>query len=370
MTYPVTWTGSAVDGDARSGTISTPRGNVATPVFMPVGTRAAVKTVDTRDLVELDAHIVLANTYHLMLRPGADIVEKLGGLHQMMGWDRTLLTDSGGFQVYSLDPDLTEEGVAFRSTFDGELVHMSPEDSIRIQEQLGADIAMVLDVCVGLPAPVEVVKSGMDRSLRWAERCLAVHTRQDQALFGIVQGGVDPDLRVESATRTAGIGFAGYGIGGLSVGESAFDRNRAIEAAVSALPTDRPRYVMGLGDPEGLLDAVARGVDMFDCVMPTRHARHGKVHTGSGSFNIRNAEYELDESPLDADCDCLTCLTYSRAYLRHLFRMKEVTGLRLLSIHNLRFLVSLMAGARAAIEVGRFAKFHDDFNIRHAQGSV
>ncbi|HEY5890128.1 MAG TPA: tRNA guanosine(34) transglycosylase Tgt [Acidimicrobiia bacterium] len=370
MTYPVTWTGSAVDGEARAGTLSTPRGVVETPVFMPVGTRANVKTVDSRDLLELDARIVLANTYHLMLRPGADIVEKLGGLHQMMSWDRTLLTDSGGFQVYSLEPDVTEDGVSFRSTFDGDLVHMSPEDSISIQEKLGADIVMVLDVCVGLPAPESVVNSGMELSLRWAERCIAAHRRSDQALFGIVQGGIDPDLRVASATRTAELGFAGYGIGGLSVGETSTDRNTAIEAAVSVLPDDRPRYVMGLGDPEGLLDAIARGVDMFDCVMPTRHARHGKVHTGSGSFNIRNIEYELDEGPLDAGCDCLTCSTYSRAYLRHLFRMKEISGLRLLSIHNLRFLVSLMARARTAIEAGRFERFHEEFKIRHSQGSV
>jgi queuine tRNA-ribosyltransferase len=337
---------------------------------MPVGTRATVKTVDSRDLVELEAQIVLANTYHLMLRPGADVVEKLGGLHQMMAWDRALLTDSGGFQVFSLEPEITESGVDFHSTFDGDLVHLTPEKSVRIQEQLGADIAMVLDICVGLPASEEVVRNGMDLTLRWAERCLSVHTRPDQALFGIVQGGVDPDLRVISATKTAEIGFAGYGIGGVSVGESATDRNLAIEAAVSALPSDRPRYVMGLGDPQGLLDAVALGVDMFDCVMPTRHARHGKVHTRAGSFNIRNIEHELDEGPLDTSCDCLTCGTYSRAYLRHLFRMKEVTGLRLLSIHNLRFLVSLMAGARSAIERGRFGEFHEEFKIRQLQGSV
>lgn len=370
VTYPVTWVGSAVDGAARAGTLFTPHGSVATPVFMPVGTKATVKTVDSRDLVELDARIVLANTYHLMLRPGADVVEKLGGLHQMTGWERALLTDSGGFQVFSLEPEISESGVDFRSTFDGELVHLTPESSVRIQEQLGADIAMVLDICVGLPAPHDVVRSGMDRTLRWAERCLSAHTRPDQSLFGIVQGGVDPDLRVISATKTVQIGFDGYGIGGVSVGESASDRNLAIEAAVSALPADRPRYVMGLGDPKGLLDAVARGVDMFDCVMPTRHARHGKVHTNSGSFNIRNVQYELDERPLDESCDCLTCSTYSRAYLRHLFRMKEVTGLRLLSIHNLRFLVALMAAARIAIEAGAFSQFYEDFRVRHLQGSV
>lgn len=361
----VTWTDEGRDGSARSGRLNTPHGTIPTPVFMPVGTRASVKTVDSRDLVELDARIILANTYHLMLRPGAAVVEKLGGLHSMMAWDRPILTDSGGFQVYSLNPEVTEDGVGFRSTVDGEYVHLSPEGAIEIQEQLGADIAMVLDVCVGLPAPQSVVRSGVERTLRWSERCVASHTRSDQSLFGIVQGGVDPDLRIFSAKETAAIGFPGYGIGGLSVGESSIERNLAIEAAVSELPPDRPRYVMGLGDPEGLLDAIARGVDMFDCVMPTRHARHGKVHTKDGAINIRNAEFETDVSPLDLDCDCYTCEHYSRAYLRHLFRMKEISGLRLLTIHNLRFLVSLMDDARSAIQSQRFESFCEDFKRRH-----
>lgn len=365
----VTWSSVATNGSARAGLLETPHGTVPTPVFMPVGTRATVKTVDNRDLEEIGARIVLANTYHLMLRPGAELIERANGLHGFTGWERTILTDSGGFQVFSLNPSITEEGVSFRSTFDGDIVHLTPETAVGIQEQLGADIAMVLDVCVGLPADSVVVRNEMERTLRWAERCKTAHGRPDQALFGIVQGGVDPDLRVESARKTVDIGFPGYGIGGLSVGEGVSDRNRAIEAAVSELPEQRPRYVMGLGDPEGLLDAVARGVDMFDCVMPTRHARHGKVHTYDGSFNIRNTEYESDQGPLDPTCGCLACAGYSRAYIRHLFRMKEITGLRLLSIHNLRFLVSLMAAARVAITEKRFDEFVDTFKNRHRSAS-
>jgi queuine tRNA-ribosyltransferase len=336
---------------------------------MPVGTRAAVKTVDNRDLHGIGAGIILANTYHLMLRPGADVIEKLGGLHEFTGWERPILTDSGGFQVFSLNPEIDESGASFRSEVDGDLVHLTPERAVGIQEQLGADIAMVLDVCVGLPASDGVVRAEMERTLRWGQRCREAHDRPDQALFGIVQGGIDDELRVESARKTVEIGFPGYGIGGLSVGEGATERNRAIAAAVSELPADKPRYVMGLGDPEGLLEAVARGVDMFDCVMPTRHARHGRVHTVDGSFNIRNAAYETDERPLDDACDCLACLGYSRAYIRHLMRMKEITGLRLLSIHNLRFLVTLMDRAQTAIEESRYRDFVDEFKIRHGRGS-
>ena len=337
---------------------------------MPVGTRAAVKAVDSDDLKEIDTGIILANTYHLMLRPGSKAIETLGGLHRFMNWNRPILTDSGGFQVFSLDPTIEEEGVSFQSTVDGDPVHLTPESAVKIQEELGADIIMVLDVCVGLPAPPELVKVEMERTLRWAERCLAAHQRPDQGLFGIVQGGVDPDLRVRSARETAQMDFPGFGIGGLSVGEGSADRNRAVEAATSELPSERPRYVMGLGDPEGLLDAVARGVDMFDCVLPTRHARHGKVMTSSGDLNIRNQEYELDTSPLDAACDCLTCVSYSRAYLRHLFRMKEISAMRLLSIHNLAYLTNLMRDARVAISDGSFASFHDSFTETRRLGSA
>lgn len=365
----ITWTADATDGSARAGRLDTPHGSIETPVFMPVGTRAAVKTVDSADLTQLGAEIILGNTYHLMLRPGADTIEKLGGLHRFMSWDRPILTDSGGFQVFSLEPEISETGVRFNSTFDGDLVDLTPEDAVGIQEQLGADIIMVLDVCVGLPAPAEVVVSEMERTLRWAERCKVAHDRPDQGLFGIVQGGVDPELRARSARETVQIGFDGYGIGGLSVGEDPADRNLAIEAAVSELPEDSPRYVMGLGDAAGLLDAVARGADMFDCVIPTRHARHGKVHSSTGSYQIRNARFEFDEGPLDAACDCLTCTGYSRAYLRHLYRMKEITALRLLSIHNLHFLVSLMRGARAAIVEGTFADYVARFEETQVEGS-
>lgn len=366
----ITWEQTSSDGSARRGWLDTPHGRVETPVFMPVGTRAAVKAVDSDDLKEIDAGIILANTYHLRLRPGSGPIEKLGGLHQFMNWDRPILTDSGGFQVFSLNPLIEEEGVSFQSTLDGDPVRLTPESAVKIQEDLGADIIMVLDVCVGLPAPSQVVKAEMERTLRWAERCLAAQQRTDQGLFGIVQGGVDPDLRVLSARETAQMDFPGFGIGGLSVGESSLDRNLAVEAAVSELPSDRPRYVMGLGDPEGLLDAVARGVDMFDCVLPTRHARHGKVMTASGDLNIRNQEYELDTAPLDSSCDCLTCTSYSRAYLRHLFRMKEISAMRLLSIHNLSHLTNLMRDARAAISKGSFASFHNAFTETRQSGSA
>ncbi len=366
----ITWEPTSTDRAARRGWLNTPHGQVETPVFMPVGTRAAVKAVDSDDLKQIDAGIILANTYHLMLRPGSAAIERLGGLHQFMNWDRPILTDSGGFQVFSLDPLIEEEGVSFQSTVDGDPVHLTPESAMKIQEELGADIIMVLDVCVGLPAPPEVVKAEMERTLRWAERCITAHERPDQGLFGIVQGGVDPDLRALSARETAQMDFPGFGIGGLSVGESSADRNLAIEAATSELPSDRPRYVMGLGDPEGLMDAVARGVDMFDCVLPTRHARHGKVMTASGDLNIRNQKYEFDTGSLDNSCDCLACTSYSRAYLRHLFRMKEISAMRLLSIHNLSYLTGLMRDARSAISADRFASFHRSFIETRQLGSA
>ncbi|MGB7858979.1 MAG: tRNA guanosine(34) transglycosylase Tgt [Acidimicrobiia bacterium] len=346
----VTWTKVAVDGAARSGWLDTPHGRVPTPSFMPVGTRAAVKAVDAADLRTVGAEIVLANTYHLMLRPGSNLIDRLGGLHGFMGWDSPILTDSGGFQVFSLQPRIDETGAIFKSIYDGSTVELAPEDAVRIQEQLGADIAMALDVCVGLPAPRETVESEMQRTLRWAERCLAAHTRSDQELFGIVQGGVDEDLRAESAAGTAGLDFAGFGIGGLSVGESPKERNAALAAAVSELPGDKPRYVMGLGDTDGLLDAIVRGADMFDCVIPTRLARHGKVLTRVGDFNLNQRRFEADEAPIDEECDCHTCSAHTRAYLRHLIRMGELSAHRLLTIHNLHYTLGLVAGARQAIE--------------------
>ena len=365
----VSWLETAVDGAARTGWLDTPHGRVRTPAFMPVGTRAAVKAVDGDDLAALGAGIVLANTYHLMLRPGARVVEDVGGLHAFMGWQGPILTDSGGFQIFSLEPTIDERGATFRSVYDGSLVNLTPEDAIRIQEQLGPDIAMALDICVGLPAGRDRVNDAMQRTLRWAERCLATHTRADQVLFGIVQGGVDPDLRVESAAKTADLGFPGFGIGGLSVGESPQERDLALEAAFSALPTDKPRYVMGLGDAEGLMRAIARGADLFDCVIPTRLARHGRALTRNGDFNIRQARFETDTSPLDPACHCLACTRYSRAYLRHLVRVNEISGLRLLTIHNLHYTLDLVAEAAAAIEAGRFADHLESVLEDRARGS-
>jgi queuine tRNA-ribosyltransferase len=366
----VTWTSSAADGAARSGVLDTPHGEVRTPAFMPVGTRAAVKAVDTDDLVAMGAEIVLANTYHLMLRPGAELIAELGGLHDFMSWDGPILTDSGGFQIFSLEPDVTEQGASFRSVYDGARVDLSPEDAIRIQERLGPDIAMVLDVCVGLPAPREDVEEQMRRTLRWAERCLTAHSRPDQSLFGIVQGGVDLDLRAESARETTALGFEGIAIGGLSVGEPADERNAALDAVVAELPEDRPRYVMGLGDTDGLLDAIVRGADMFDCVIPTRLARHGRALSRTGDFNLNRVDQAYDEEPIDRECRCLTCSRYSRAYLRHLIRMSELSSHRLLTIHNLTYIIDLVAGARQAIESGTLRKYIDSVQAVRSDGST
>jgi queuine tRNA-ribosyltransferase len=338
--------------------LTTPHGEVVTPNFMPVGTRAAVRAVDSRDLLEVGTQIVLANTYHLMLRPGAETIAELGGLHDFMGWGGAILTDSGGYQVFSLEPQVDEQGVRFRSTYDGSLVHLTPEDAVRIQEDLGADIAMVLDVCIGLPAQFSQVEEAMSRTLRWAERALIQHQRSDQALFGIVQGGVDDELRARSAAATAALGFPGFGIGGLSVGEPAADRNRVLEGVVNELPRDKPRYTMGLGDSEGVLDAVARGIDLFDCVWPTRLARHGRVLTPDGDYNLKRSEHRFSDIPLQTGCTCLTCSTYSRAYLRHLLTTRELSSHRLLSLHNLTYTMTLMQDARSAIANGRFGEFH------------
>jgi len=357
MSDPVRFELSATDGPARAGTLMTPHGEVPTPAFMPVGTRATVRALDPDDLAEAGTGMVLANTYHLMLRPGDAIIERMGGLHDFMAWQGPILTDSGGYQVFSLDPSLDEDGVTFRSTYDGSLVRMTPEDSVAVQEHLGADIAMVFDHLVGLPASRDAVREAMERTLRWSERAVAAHRRSDQALFGIVQGGTDPELRAESAASTAALGFPGFGIGGLSVGEGPEDRNRAIEATVEHLPAGKVRYVMGLGDTEGVLDAVARGCDLFDCVWPTRLARHGKVLTRSGDFSIRRAEFADDPRPIDEMCPCRTCRNHSRAYLRHLRMTGELLVHRLLSIHNLTYTLGVMRGAREAVAAGRFGQF-------------
>lgn len=355
---PVTYECLAVDGAARRGRLTTPHGIVDTPAFMPVATRSVVRSLDSQDLREVGTQMVLANTYHLMLRPGTGPITRLGGLHGFMGWDGPILTDSGGYQAFSLGAKITEDGCAFRSVYDGSRVFLTPEDAVRLQEQLGPDIAMVLDVCIGLPAPRQEVAEAMELTLRWAERSLTAHSRSDQALFGIVQGGAEPDLRYESARRSAELGMAGYGIGGLSVGEDLGRRNEAVEASVAGLPPQAPRYFMGLGDPEGVLDAVARGVDLFDCVWPTRLARHGKVITSLGDYNIRLAGFAEDGGPLDPECPCPTCRIYPRGYLRHLAVTKELSLARLLSVHNLVATHRLLEGARSAIEAGRFAEFH------------
>ncbi|MDH3605706.1 MAG: tRNA guanosine(34) transglycosylase Tgt [Acidimicrobiia bacterium] len=353
----VSWEPQSVSGKARRGRLSTPHGSVETPAFMPVGTRATVRSLDSGDLEGLGAQMMLANTYHLMLRPGAELIDGQGGLHRFAAWDRPMLTDSGGYQVFSLAPAVTEEGVAFKSTYDGDTVFLSPEDAVAVQEFLGADIAMQLDVLVGLPAERAQVEAAMERTLRWGERALAATTRTDQALFGIVQGGVDHELRSRSAAATAELGFAGFGIGGLSVGEGPADRNRAIAATVAELPADKVRYVMGLGDTEGVLQAVAGGCDLFDCVWPTRLARHGKVFTAHGDYSIKRAEFAGDDRPLEEGCDCVTCARYSRAYLRHLKSTGELSAQRLLSIHNLRYTMRLMESVRRAIEADRFEQF-------------
>jgi queuine tRNA-ribosyltransferase len=354
---PVTFAVEERDGAARAGLIATPHGTVPTPAFMPVGTRGTVRALDSRDLAEVGASMVLANTYHLMLKPGADAVASLGGLHRFMAWNGPILTDSGGYQVLSLSPRIDEDGVSFRSSYDGSAVRLTPEGSAAVQERLGVDIAMTLDVLVGLPAAPAAVRDAMERTLRWAERAREAHRSPDQAQFGIVQGGIDPELRAESAARTAALGFAGFGIGGLAVGEAVSERNAAIEAAVAELPQGKVRYLMGLGDTEGVLEAVERGCDLFDCVWPTRLARHGKVLSRQGDYSIRRAEFLTDPEPIDGECRCLACGRYSRGYLRHLVMTGELLGLRLLSLHNLTYTLDLMAGARRAIASTGFMAF-------------
>jgi queuine tRNA-ribosyltransferase len=358
MTHAADFRAGATDGAARTGTLTLTHGVVETPNFMPVGTRGVVKALDSIDLVGVGAQMMLANTYHLMLRPGADTVAELGGIHTFSGWDRPTLTDSGGYQIFSLGPQITEQGAAFASTYDGSPIMLTPEESMRVQQLLGADVAMVLDVLIGLPAEIPAVTAALEQTLRWSERALAAHTRTDQALFGIVQGGVDERLRQVSARATSALGFSGFGIGGLSVGETPAERNRALEATIPELPANKVRYVMGLGDSEGVLDAIARGCDLFDCVWPTRLARHGKILTATGDFNLRRAEYARDPRPLDPECGCHTCAIATRAYLRHLLTTNELTAFRLLSIHNLFYTLALVASARQAIAAGRFEAFH------------
>ncbi len=360
LTFACHATSQSPVGVARAGTVSTPRGSFQTPVFMPVGTRGVVRALGPDDLEMIGAQIILGNTYHLMMRPGTDLVERMGGLHRFADWSGHLLTDSGGFQVFSLDPKVDDDGVTFRSVYDGSLHRFTPEKAIAVQEQIGADIVMVLDVCPALPSTPTLLRQAVDRTASWALRCRDARVREDQCVFGIAQGGTDAELREESAKRTVEIGFDGYAIGGLSVGESRNEMLPAIEAAVRALPADRPRYLMGVGDPISLIEAVARGVDMFDCVLPTRLARHGTALTSTGRVPVKNATYATDDEPLDAACPCMTCRRFSRSYLRHLISVGEQSAARFMSIHNLSYLLRLMESTREAILAGTFEQLRQD----------
>ena len=373
------------DGGARRGWFRTPHGIVETPVFMPVGTQGTVKAMTPRDLDDVGTTILLGNTYHLHLRPGDALIARLGGLHAFMGWSRPILTDSGGYQVFSLASRRTveEEGVAFQSHLDGSACSLTPETAVDIQMQLGSDIAMVLDECPALPAPSDVLTASVELTARWAARGRArflsyrddppagiVPTNPGQAQFGIVQGGTSPDLRARSAEKTLAVGFEGYAIGGLSVGETADVMYATVEATTPLLPEDRPRYLMGVGTPIDLVEAVARGVDMFDCVMPTRNARNGQLMTREGPLNIKNARFADDDEPADPACRCYTCRQFSRAYLRHLFLAGEILGSTLNTLHNLYFYLDTMRGIRDAIAFGTFEKFRQSVHRSFSRRSL
>ncbi len=356
---------------ARTATLQTPHGTVKTPMFMPVGTLATVKHVAPEDLKKIKSQVVLSNTYHLWLRPGEQVVKQAGGLHRFMNYDGPILTDSGGFQVFSLSQirKIEEEGVHFRNHLNGDKLFLSPEKAIQIQNDLGADIIMSFDECPPYPATHEYMKDSIERTLRWAKRGKEAHQRpHDQALFGIVQGGAFEDLREAHAKALVAMDFPGYSIGGSSVGEPKDVMNKMIDYTIKHLPEDKPRYLMGVGSVNSIFEGVERGVDMFDCVLPTRNARHGAMMTSEGRINIKNKQYEFDFGPLDPECDCEACTNYSRAYLRHLYRTNEGLGLRLLSIHNLRYLLKLMEDIRLAIEEDRFlelkAEVYEKFGIK------
>jgi len=349
---------------ARLGRIHTPHGVIDTPAFMPVGTQATVKTLSPEELKHMDAHIILSNTYHLFLRPGHDLVKKAGGLHPFMNWDRPILTDSGGFQVFSLSDrrKITEEGVQFRSHLNGDKLFLSPEVAMEVQNALGADIIMAFDECPPYPSEFAYAKQSLERTSRWAERCLSSHARpESQALFAIIQGGMHEELRRQSAQDLTSMEFPGYAIGGLSVGEPKPLMYEVLDYTVPLMPADKPRYLMGVGSPDALIEGAIRGIDMFDCVLPTRIARNGTLMTSSGRLVIRNAKYADDLSQLDPNCQCYTCTHYSRAYIRHLIKAEETFGLRLASIHNLHFLLDLMRNVRQAILEDRLQDFRDEF---------
>jgi len=363
----------AADGAARRGRVLTAHGSVETPAFMPVGTLGAVKAVLPDQLAAAGAEVMLSNAYHLMLRPGAERVAALGGLHRFSGWDRTLLTDSGGFQVFSL-ADLArvdESGARFRSHVDGQWVQLTPERSMEVQDLLGSDIAMCFDECIALPASRETAERAMQRSLRWAARCReAFRGGPGRALFGIQQGGLEPDLRAASIRGLVEIGFEGYAVGGLAVGEPQAERFRMLELSLPDFPADRPRYLMGVGKPDDIVGAVLRGADMFDCVLPSRSGRNGQAWTGAGSVNLRNARHRDDPRPLEADCDCVCCRSFSRAFLHHLVRTREIGASVLLTQHNLRYFQRLMAGLRGAVEEGRLTTFVEGFHAARAAGDL
>jgi queuine tRNA-ribosyltransferase len=365
MPAPFRFTLEATDPitGARAGRFETPRGTILTPTFMPVGTQATVKSLTPDDLRELGAQVILGNTYHLHLRPGEELIERLGGLHRFMRWDGPILTDSGGFQVFSLAHlrKVTEEGVAFRSHVDGSARMLTPEIATRIQERLGSDIAMAFDHCVELPATYEKTREAMERTHRWLDRCLTAHARPDQALFPIVQGGTYDDLRIESAEAISRIDAPGYAIGGVSVGETKADAHRIVSLVAPRLPEGRPRYLMGVGSPEDLVNGVAGGVDLFDCVLPTRIARNGTVLTDAGRVTLSRGALREVDAPIDPTCDCYTCRNFTTAYLHHLFKAEELLGHRLASIHNLRYMARLGSRMRQAITDGTYGTWRDAF---------
>jgi len=351
----------STDGLARRGRLTTPHGVVETPVFMPVGTQATVKGLLPEQLEAIGAQIVLGNTYHLALRPGADLIAEMGGLHRFMGWTGPILTDSGGYQVYSLAPTrrIDDHAAVFRSHIDGALFELTPEKAVEIQEQLGTDIAMCLDECPPFGTDPGRLKEAVGRTIHWAERCRAAHRREDQALFGIVQGGTDLELRGKCAAALVALEFPGYALGGFSVGETAEQMTAVLEASAALLPADKPRYLMGVGRPQDIVEAVARGIDMFDCVLPTRNGRNAQAFTMDGPIRLRNACHKRDSAPLEVNCPCYCCRKFSRAYLHHLFQADEMLGPMLLSLHNVAFYLRLMAAIRQAIEAGEFARFRE-----------
>jgi queuine tRNA-ribosyltransferase len=363
---------AAGDGEARAGLLATAHGPVETPVFMPVGTRATVKGIDPRELEQLGAQVILGNTYHLHFRPGAELIEELGGLHRFMGWERPLLTDSGGFQVFSLARmrKIDADGVTFRSVYDGTLARFTPEVAMAVQASLGSDIAMAFDECAPAGAPRADLERAVERTARWAERCAAAPRPSGQLRFGIVQGGTDRELRARSAGQITALPFEGYAIGGLSVGEERELMFDVTASTAALLPAGRPRYFMGIGDPEGILRVIGAGIDMFDCVLPTRLGRTGSATTWEGRLNLRNARFARDDAPLQEGCACPACTRFSRAYVRHLITQDELLGLRLLTLHNISFLIELCRAARSAIVAGRFRAFADEALERLGSGTA